>query len=76
MDRHCTGWNRVLHGAHRACGLTSPGNDGLERTACADWTVAMAGSEAVTGVATTDGTWTLEGDRACPDQHHLYCVQQ
>jgi hypothetical protein len=59
-----------------ACGLTSPGNDGLERSACANWTVAMAGSEAVTGVATTDGTWTLEGDRACPDQHHLYCIQQ
>jgi hypothetical protein len=65
-----------FQGSGGNCNLTSPGNDGLVRTACEDWTVAVAGSEAVTGYMATNGTWTLEGDRACPDLHRLYCVQQ
>jgi hypothetical protein len=65
-----------FQGSGGNCNLTSPGNDGLVRTACEDWTVAVAGSEAVTGFAATNGAWTLEGDRACPDLHRLYCMEQ
>jgi len=65
-----------FQGSGGNCNLTSPGNDGLVRTACEDWTVAVPGSEAVTGFLATNGAWTLEGDRACPDLHRLYCVEQ
>jgi hypothetical protein len=65
-----------FQGSGGNCNLASPGNDGLVRTACEDWTVAVPGSEAVTGYLATNGAWTLEGDRACPDFHRLYCVEQ
>lgn len=65
-----------FQGSGGNCNMTSPGNDGLDRSACADWTSTAGGSEATTGYDAADGNWTLEGDRACSDQHRVYCVQQ
>jgi hypothetical protein len=51
-------------------------DSGVTRSLCANWTAAVPLDESVTGFAAVDGRGTLEGDRACPDQHRLYCIER